>query len=144
MGGSLTKSSLYDIVLRRHKRIVLNLFSKFGYHNYNIICKRYSLLKVIDIYKYNLGSLVYKLMFSESPLDLYDWLKKEPGHENIHFTRSEGNFAIPFPRVNAVKFGYIYNSILTWNNLSKDVREINGINKFKRLMKSSFIDSYIE
>ena len=140
-GGNINKTSVYEVLYKKHRRIVLNIFGKFGSFNYEDICKKYSLFKIRDIYMYFAALLVFKVKQRGSVLDLSEFLNEENTYRHDYNTRGAGEFALPFPRINVIKFGYIFNSLQIWNGIGYDIRCIDRIGKFKSKLKLKVINS---
>ena len=51
-------------------------------------------------------------------------------------------FLLPFPRIDLIKYGYLYNSINIWNNIDETVKNCIHIGLFKKKMKDILIDQY--
>ena len=142
-GGNLNKSTVSNIFVRKHKKIVINLFSKHaGYYDYDKICKNYNILKPIEIYKYFLAQLVFKQRQCKSPLSLSRWLESSSNERHEHNTRFVNLLELPFPRVDVIKYGYIYNFLKLWNEISADIKSTEHISSFKRKLRITFIGSY--
>ena len=141
-GGNLNKTNKFDTLFRKHKKIVKNLFAKFGLFDYNEICANYALLKLKDIYNYFLAVLVYKVKRFGSDLSLSDRLSVINSHRHNYNTRGCCDLYLPFPRLNLIKFGYIYNSLKLWNALEDYIKSSNSVSFFKGKVKQKYIDSY--
>lgn len=143
-GGNMSREGVRKLIERRHKKIVLNLFGKFENNNYDFICKKYSLLKTSDIYNYFLGLLTYKTINGNVPnSDLCVWLRGENSNDtHLYETRFRPEVYLPFPRINVIKNGYIYNSLNLWNSLNVDIKNSNTVNSFKGKLKRYFVDRY--
>ena len=143
-GGNISRKSMFDLLSRRHKRIVLNIFGKFCNFNYDAICFKFSLLKVYDIYKYFLGVLTYKMINQNLCLDLREYFNNfEVSHTNHSYeTRFRNELNLPFPRIDVILNGYVYNSVKVWNNLNDYVKTAPNINLFKKRLKNYFVLNY--
>ncbi len=53
-------------------------------------------------------------------------------YEHDHNTRHHKDFLLPFPRVRAVKFNFIYQGICFWNDLDINIRQINRASLVKK------------
>lgn len=141
-GGNLSKEGVKVLIERRHKKIVRNLFGKFGNCNYDYICKKYSLLKIEDIYKYFLGLLAFKTFKKYIVTDLSNHICCNNNDIHNYDTRFKPEIRLPTPRIEIIRNGYIYNALKVWNNLSCEVKSASNISLFKKRLKKYFIDKY--
>ena len=141
-GGNIHKSDFVSKINSRHRRILRNLFAKHSCYDYNAICKKYSILKVVDVYKYFLAILTFNVNKNNSTLDLRNWLNAEGNQRHEHFTRHRNDLALPFPRINIIKCGYVYNALEFWNSIEESIKNTTFVNSFKRKLKQALLSRY--
>ena len=62
--------------------------------------------------------------------------------QHNYSTRNSDEIALPFPRVDAIKFNYEYQFIQIWNSLPARIKQAPSLKTFKRLLTTHFLDSY--
>ena len=140
--NNLNKINMANVIHKRHKRILLNLFGKYCQYDYDAICKHFSIMKISDIYKYYLMLLIFKSFHSQVFLDLSNWLTDRSGMRHDYNTRFGYQIQLPFPRINLIKYGYIYNSIKILNELKIDLNVSISLEAVKKKLKRILTDNY--
>ena len=131
-GGS--SSSRIDQIQITQNKIVRNLFSsKFPHLSTNLLFDHMKLLKVRDIYRLELG----KLMFSAINLEKYKKFKDLV--DNLNWThnfatRRMNDYRLPNVRVNVNKGGALFSAVSLWNELSNEVKSSTSLSQFKRFI----------
>ena len=129
-----------EYLKKLHGRIVKNIFSKF-YSGNNCIFKEAKILKIDDIYKFRVALFMFKVL----KLNQYPSLQNNlnlfyPGHD--HATRSADQLVLPFPRVAALRISYKFQFVNIWNEIPRSLRNLDNINKFKKVLYAHFLGKY--
>ena len=127
----------------------------------NPLYKELKILKLSDIYRFNIAKFVYQTLCDESPEIFADWFKYTH-MVHTHATTSstsiirENYFDIGTEqptctlyvnRGNLVNYGKKMIQVsgpLIWNDLPSDIQDSSSISSFKFYLKNHFIDKYGE
>ena len=123
-----------------HERLVKNLFSEFFSGGVDIF-KTLKLLKICDIYRYNVCIHMFKFIRLNSNPCLADCLQiSYPSHS--YQTRNMNSLVTPFPRLNVNKMNFQYKFYQVWNELPDGLKNSRTLSVFKRDLKSFFVNQY--
>ena len=137
-GGPLLASAYHGSIESIQDRIVGLLF--FKYCNTplpNVIYRNMGLLKIVDIYKYVICTIIYTCINCGNVPFIYSNLCK------LYFlhhydTRHVDNLIIPYHRTNATKFNFLYRAVKEWNSLPSDLRKAKSLREFKIVLRKLF------
>ena len=112
----------------------------------NPLFKELKVLKIPDIFSYQILKLMYDYYSGKLPTALHSFTQFEDVHS--YETRSKSRELFIVPSVNSTNFGK--NSIFflgptAWNDHirnSQQILEISSLNVLKRYLKKHFLDSY--
>lgn len=138
-GGTLLLSNISQLQKTQNK-IVKNLF-KHHFLELNIleIYKRLRLLNVIELYKLNLAVTMYRaLKLNQLPFIVNGITGLLSSHG--YPTRSRNLVRVPFPRVNAIRYNFLFQGITTWNSLPNDLKESKSLVLFSRKCKHHLLN----
>ena len=141
-GGLLLCSHRGDRLLKLQDRLVRNLFSKFFPHSsINDLYKELNLLKVPEIYKYRLATLMYRMFKCNSFPELLSFINPTlPSHN--HDTRQTSNFLLPLPRTQCIRESFSYQALVIWNELNDDIKNASTYKSFKKLCHDYYLNKY--
>jgi hypothetical protein len=144
-GGALLATKGFKKLGRLHEKIIFNLMSMPGenrHNDINKICKRNGILKLVDVYKLNANTSMYKTLYSDYNPDEHDAIMHNYVREHNYNTRNRDSFRLPFPRVKSVKINYLYQAINSWNQLPNDINLPMSMQLFKNKVKNHFLSQY--
>ncbi len=105
------------------------------------ICKRMGILQLPDLYKVNASTSIFKILNENYAPFLVDFIEHY-SRDHDYNTRQHDDFLLPFPRVRAVKFNFIYQGIRLWNDIKINRRQINRASLFKKGLARLTFNSY--
>ena len=62
--------------------------------------------------------------------------------DHCYGTRSNGVYAVPFPRVENIRINYKYEFITAWNQLPVELKNVDILSLFKKKLTSYLIEAY--
>ena len=141
-GGLLTSSQRGSKLLKLQDRIIKNLFSRFypTLSSNELYCKLY-LLKLPDIYKIRLATLMYKMLKLNRFPELLTFINLSLGTQNYP-TRQSQYYLLPFPRVNCIRESFMYQIISIWNELDPEIKNLETLSSFKNACYQFYINKY--
>ena len=113
------------------KRAVRILSGASYYAHTNPLFHKNSILKLGDLYTYNLAIFMYK---NRHLLDL--------GSTHDHMTRNRNALNPPWQRLTSTQQAIPYRGSLIWNGLPQEIRDRPSLPSFKRGLKLKLINSY--
>ena len=129
--GATNPSHLHPLIVQ-HKRIIRILTDSNFMEHTSPLFHRLKLLKLMDIYKFQLLLHTRKALLNGQFQCLH----------NIQ-TRNR-NFAVAsFQRLSRTQQSVSYMGPSLWNNLPDNLRQENTLNSFKRKLKIHFLEQYI-
>ena len=137
-GASRTDRNKIFILQKKSIRAIYRL--PFNAHT-NDFFKTNNILKINELYKLNLCSLVFK--YTRPSIDLPS-TNRFQSLANIHSHNTRQNENLAAPRYNLTKSqsSFVYNSIRAWNSLPNEVKSCNSLPTFKRHLKVHFCNLY--
>jgi hypothetical protein len=141
-GGVLVCSQRGNRLENMQKRIVKNLFQKF-YVNlaYNELLKEVELLKLVDIYKFRVGCMMYKMLKEGFCPALLEYI--DPHTANHEFnTRNVNRFVLPLPSVENIRMNFKYQCLNTWNNIPYNIKTVESLKIFRINYKEYLLSAY--
>ena len=140
-GGIFLATQRGNQLLNLQNKIVNNLFAKFSSSQETCLYKKNKLLKMNDVYKLRIATIMYRIMVSnELPRISHNIDLNYPQHE--YNTRGADLLRPPFPRVEAIRMGYQYQIIDIWNNIPLTIKQMPTAKAFKRALSDHFLDAY--
>ena len=130
-GGRLAHSQRGQRLQALQDRIVKNLFSQFcpNYTSTSEIYFSFSLLKLCDIYNLRVAATMYDILKNNKyPEFLNHFLALNIEHD--YLTRNQ-NLTLPFPRVDAIRYNFVYQFVKIWNCVPKDIKNSCSLKIFK-------------
>ena len=117
-------------------KIIFNLLANVNddFENVNLIYKRHRILKLPDLYKLRAALFLYKVFNQNYAPFILERLQPVLT-QNAYILRNNNLFVAPFPRVNTIKFNFIFNAVKVWNSLRDDIRQSRSLNILKSLLK---------
>ena len=140
-GGWLSLAK-YDSLTKKLNKIICNIFWRFctPFKCKYCILKKLRLLKLFDIYKLQLMTLMYTSLSSPNKR-ISSYIQRQP--RNIkHNLRTVSEFVVPHFRINQVKFNFEYQALSIWNTVPPLIKQSKSVHIFKRLYTNYLIKTY--
>ena len=138
--GNCADCLLKRILLLQKKAMRIICHADFRSHT-DALFYKYNILKIGDLYSYNLGKLMYTLNRNDLPNVFYSMFTK---NVNIHHypTRSAGLFHPPRARTLLLNKTFIFTGTKLWNSLMESMRNKPSHFSFSRGLKKNLIHKY--
>ena len=138
--GCCADYHLNRLLLLQKKALRIICHSDYRAHT-DVLFKTHGILKISDLYHYNLGSFMYNLNKHELPNVFYTMFTK---NVNIHHypTRSAVLFHLPRTRTLFRNKIFISTGTKLWNALSEALRNKPSYYSFNRALKKNLIQKY--
>lgn len=107
----------------------------------NRIYKRHKILKISDLYKINSCITVYKILNCGYLPFIYNQLQRL-AYQHNYPTRRRYNFMRQIPRIQAIKFNFLYKSLKYYNETDLSLRNEPNVNVFKRKLIKHTLNNY--
>ena len=142
LGGVILESNDANRLKNVQNKVITILFGSCFNYNLDKIYFNLNILKVDDVYKYNVLITTQNIINKKSIEFLYN------RYSNLFFNHdynTRGNrLRLPTCELKMVKFNLIYRSIIEYNKLPDCVVEIESISVFKKENKSLLINKYVQ
>lgn len=140
--GCSSNNKLNRILLLQ-KRALRMINSANCYSHANPFFSKHRTLKVKDIYNHQLGSLMYQSTRNSLPSSIKSIFT--PNCEiHSYFTRQAVHLHIPYTRTSLAYKTIKYEGPKLWNSLNGQLQASKNLFVFKRLFKTTLINSYCE
>ena len=139
-GGVSICTGRCDRIIRLHRRIVLNLFSKYFSEDTEIF-KSMEILKFTDIYKLRVAVYMFRMIqLNEFPALLSNLNLTYPDHN--YETRNRDQLITPFPRIEAIRMNFKYQFSNIWNQVPESIKISPSIKSFKKSLAQFYLRLY--
>ena len=137
-GAARTDSNKMFVLQKKSIRAVHSL--PYNAHT-NDYFKNNNILKIHELYKLNLCSLVYRY---SQPLVDFSSAARFQATSNIHSHNTRQNQNLAIPRYNRTKSqsSFLYNSIHAWNAIPTEIQNCNTLKTFKNSLKDYYCSMY--
>ena len=98
-------------------------------------------LKVSDLYLFNLGQFMFKLINNELPNVFTDLFISNNALHNYP-TRQSNFFHLPLTRTLLAHKTFVFTGPKFWNSLDPSLKDIERLHRFKREIKSLLLKQY--
>ena len=137
-GAARTDSNKIFVLQKKSIRAIFRL--PFNAHT-NESFKINNILKINELYKLNLCSLVYK--YTQPSIDLPSAIRFQPvASRHTHNTRHNHNLVTPRYNLTKSQSSFVFNSIRAWNSLPDEVLTCNSLPSFKSRLKHHYCNLY--
>ena len=133
-----TKLNKIRMLQKKAVRIINN--SDYLAHSEPLF-KQNNLLKIEDIYKLQLGLLMYKLSREALPNSISILFQRNIEIHN-HNTRNSNDYFMHEARTNTRKFTIKYSGPLFWNSIPEHIQNSTSENQFKNKLKQRLLSTY--
>ena len=134
------KTQLEKILLLQKKAIRIICHADYLSHT-DPLFKINNILKVSDIYMFNLGSFMYQLAKNDLP-NLFRNMFSTNNQYHNYPTRQANSYHLPRTRTIFANKIFTNSGPKFWYSLSSDIRESATIFTFKRKIKTILLNSY--
>lgn len=143
-GGVFVSTNCGARLIRKHRRIILNLFRPhFRGHSFNSILRLVGLLKVEDAYRLRVACIMYEFVRNNKYQFLKDLLPLNIPNQT-HNTRNCNKFELPFPRVENIRINFKYQFLNVWNCVPEVIKLKSSYMLFKREFRKYLLGRYDE
>ena len=141
-GGCMMDSGGLSKLQKYQNKILLNLFQRyFLCNNINELYRKCSILKIVDIYRLRVATIVHKMYFDDYHPELFDFICEQ--HSYRRPLRNDDFHIRPvYPRVDAVKYSFQYKFASVWNDVPIYIRSTLDNNKFKEQYMAYLLGLY--
>ena len=138
--GNTQQTSLNRLLLLQKKSLRIIYNSAICSHADPLFIDS-KLLKIGDLYQFNLGQFMYNYNRETLPHVFNDMF---PKNQSIHSypTRRSNELHLPLCRTVFAQNTFIYNGPKLWNSLNDDIKASPSLNTFKNKLKSFLLKSY--
>ena len=138
--GNASKSQLGRVYLLQKK--IVRIISKNGFYSHtNPIFYANKILKVDDLFYFQLGQFMYKYNTKELPNIFFNLFTK---NSSIHKypTRHSDSFHIPLTRTVFANKIFTFTGTKFWNSLDDSFKVPQSLHSFKQKLKNMFLSKY--
>ena len=123
--------------------IIRNLFRhKFPLLSTTELYNKQSILKIEDMYKLELGLVMFKAINTENSYEILANHIQEAGRTHQYGTRRPDHLRLPRTRVNADHKGFLFQAFQHWNKIPLEIKASISVNVFKKSYKSFLLRNY--
>ena len=137
-GANMTERNKIFILQKKSIRAIYSL--PYNAHT-NDYFKINNLLKVHELYKLNLCSLVYR--YTQPSVDLPSAVRFQTmANIHAHDTRNSHNLVAPRYNLAKSQSSFLYNAINEWNSISAEIQNCTSLKTFKCHLREHYCSSY--
>ena len=136
-----THQSFLDRLLLLQKRIIRIICDSTARSHTDPLFFHNKLLKIHDLYLYQLGQFMYKYDNNLLP-PAFDFMFFKNQSVHNYPTRQSNEFHLPLLRTLLAKNTFIYDGPKFWNTLDIDMKNVPSLNSFKRKLKMYLTKRY--
>ena len=137
-----TAKLLLDRIYLLQKKIVRIICNTNFYSHTNSLFHKNKLLKIYDIYDFNLGQFMYKYSKNELPNIFTNmFIKNSAIHK--YPTRQSNSLHLPLTRTLFANRTFNFTGPKLWNSLDKSLKEPHSLYSFKQKFKKQLLDKYV-
>ena len=138
--GNASKSQLGRLYLLQKK--IVRIISKKGFYSHtNPIFYANKILKVDDLFYFQLGQFMYKYNTKELPNILFYLFTKNSSIHNYPMRHSD-SFHIPLTRTVFANKIFTFTGTKFWNSLDDSFKVPQSLHSFKQKLKNMFLSKY--
>jgi hypothetical protein len=132
----------YKSISNKYIKLISNIFWRFSipYHCNYCILKKNKILKLTDVYKLNVLSLMYQAYYLPSH-KFNDYVYKQRNN-NVYSIRNAHEFVLSHFRINQVQYNFAYQSLSLWNELPEQLKTSKSTKIFKKRLIDYLVNSY--
>ena len=138
-----TQKALLDKLLLLQKKSLRIIFNKPSHFHTNQLFLENKILKVKDLYSFQLGQFMYNYNNNSLPSAFDNMFPRNQSFHNYP-TRRSNEFHLPLLRTLLAQNTFIYTGPHYWNSLKDDIRGARSLNTFKSKLKKDILQSYID
>ena len=138
--GSAIETKLSKILLLQKK--ALRIISNKNYRDHtDILFFEKKILKINDVYLFQLGQFMYKLDKKELPAVFDDIFIKNDKIHNYN-TRQRESYHLPLMRTKLAQNTFVFNGPKYWNSIENEIKQATSLHTFRLKLKQCLINSY--
>ena len=138
------------VVKKSQNKVIRAIFRKPKYDkktktpiNTSVLYKELQVLKLYDLYYYNLGMLCFDYFSTKGlPNKINGYFKRKSEVNTLNTRSSDFDLYNSTPRLSSTYRKPCLVGASFWNTLPKELKEIDSKNNFKQKLKKYFIDEY--
>ena len=138
--GASSATNLNRLLLLQKQALCIINFTEFNAHTDPLFNKG-KILKVKDIYRLQLGSLMYQLTCNNLPSAIKSMFTLN-SDVHSHFTHQASNFHILYTRTSLAHKTIKHKRPTLWNMLNEQLKASKTIYNFKHVFKSVTLEFY--
>ena len=138
--GCAIQTQLNRILLLQKKALRIIFQTQFRSHT-DILFFENNILKVKDIYVFQLGQFMFKLSKDDLPAIFSDMFCKNASVHNYP-TRQRNCYHLPLTRTLFAQNSFVFAGCAYWNSLPNDIKEAPSLSNFKRKLRKTLISQY--
>ena len=135
------QSTLLNRLLLLQKKVLRIICSVPPRSHTNPLFFKYKILKIQDLYTFQLGQFMYNYNNNSLPCIFHSMFPKNQSFHNYP-TRRSNEFHLPLLRTLLAQKTFIYTGPRVWNSFDKDIKVAKSLYSFKKKLKSSLLISY--
>ena len=109
--------------------------------------KKLGILGLENLYTHQISTLIHDVMHKRAPKPIRNLLSldRESSDRNLRSHHSDPHhFRTPFAKYRTSTNSFCFKGPQLWNNLPKEIKDIDSKNSFKKRLKAKLLDSYNE
>lgn len=144
--GSIVWGNAQNKIVKKtntlHKCIIRTVCSA-GYNSHTEpLLKKYNILTVEDLYKYNICIFLHQYNHGQLPSSFCGTFQHNYDIQSAYQTRNSHLFHVPLYRSSTLQRNPLYSFPKIWNEINRGTMPDNNLNTYKRSVKSKFISKY--
>ena len=139
--GCAIQSQINRILLLQKKALRVIFQTQYRSHT-DILFYENNILKVKDIYFFQLGQFMFKLSKGDLPEIFSDMFSTNASVHNYP-TRQRNCYHLPLTRTSLAQKSFIFSGCAYWNSLPNDIKDAPSLSTFKRKLKKVLLGQYI-
>ena len=138
-----TYSSILNSLVLTQKKFIRILAGANLFDHTSVLFKNLLILKLQDLYKFNLGIYMFKLLkLGRNPTIMNEINIYNNTVSHTYNFRSSTNFKLPLQRTNIGQRTLFFSGPKLWNYLPDNIKSITNLYLFKKHLKNYFLNVY--
>ena len=137
--GNCCKTYLLPII--KAQKIAVRMICNLKHREHTTFYfKELKILKFLDLVKFKILLLMFKAKNIELPINLQELFGTKI--DKRYVTRKQNNFIVQYSKSRVKSMCLSILGVKLWNALDDDLKECNPLVKFKKVLKSTYLDKY--
>ena len=138
--GNTYKTAIHPLSILQKR--ALRVINNTGYRDHtNILFYNSHILKFPDLIKFKTAQVMYRAKNKLLPTNIQN---RFPDKEIHYDLRNPSDFEQPLARLTLKSMSVASCGMSLWSGLAEDIRKSLNINHFKRKLKNTYFDSYLQ